>query len=74
MKNLEQIAEQWLSIVRPEDELKEQIIKKAATCETCEQKLYDEEKRVFSCAACGCPLSGKIFSTLPGVTCPLNKW
>lgn len=74
MKNLEQIAEEWLSVVRPGNELKEQITERAAACESCEQKSYNEEKRVFECTSCGCPLGGKIFSTLPGATCPLNKW
>jgi hypothetical protein len=68
------IADQWLRVVLPPAELTSKVINRAETCDPCEKKVYDAEKRFNVCTECGCSVTGKVFSFEPTTKCPLNKW
>jgi hypothetical protein len=68
------IAENWLKLVLPNGEMTAKVINRAETCDPCEKKVYDDEKRFNKCTACGCSVSSKVFSFEPTTKCPLNKW
>jgi hypothetical protein len=68
------IAEKWLKLLLPSPEITGKVINRAETCEPCEKKVYNNEKRLNICTACGCSVTGKIFTFDQNVKCPLNKW
>lgn len=68
------IAEQWLKFVLPSPEITGKVINRAETCDTCEKKVYNTEKRFNECTACGCSVTGRVFAIDQNITCPLNKW
>jgi hypothetical protein len=74
MKSFVELAQEWLAIVNPPQEMTEKILNRAPICDSCEKKEYDNEKKVNRCVECGCPLMGRIFSFNPTANCPLNKW
>lgn len=68
------IAENWLKLVLPGAELTGKVINRAETCDPCDQRVYDDEKRINMCTACGCSIGSKVFSFDSNIKCPLNKW
>ncbi len=72
---LGEIAESWIIAANPTEEQKEKAEKRLAICEECEFSRYNGSFNYYYCGACGCPLSKKIFSPLPGnEACPHQKW
>ena len=74
MKSFVELAQEWLTVVNPSQEITEKILNRATICGSCEKKEYDNEKKFNKCTACGCPVMSKVFSYDPKAACPINKW
>lgn len=72
MKKLEEIAKAWITALNPSDYQKDRALLRSITCDGCEHKAYNDELKFNYCAACNCPLAGKIYS--PVNSCPEKKW
>jgi len=75
MLKLVEIAKAWIAAANPTPE-QEQIAKyRASVCDGCPHKNYNKTVDTYTCGLCGCPLSKKIFSPLPGnEACPDKRW
>jgi hypothetical protein len=75
MIKLVEIARAWISAANPTDVEKEIAESRIKICQGCPSQRLNEAINVHYCGECGCPLSKKIFSPLPGEkACPLKKW
>lgn len=75
MNKLLEIATAWITAANPTKEEKERAESRVAVCNGCEENKLSEILEYHYCGKCGCPLSKKIFSPLPGKeACPLEKW
>ena len=75
MNKLLEIATAWITAANPTEEEKERAESRVAVCSGCEENKLSEILEYHYCGKCGCPLSKKIFSPLPGKeACPLEKW
>lgn len=75
MNKLLEIATAWITAANPTEEEKERAESRVAICNGCEENKLSEILEYHYCGKCGCPLSKKIFSPLPGKeACPLEKW
>jgi len=73
--NLLEIAVAWTRAARPTPEQQQVAEQRLAICDGCEHKQFRKLTRTFVCGACGCPLSKKVYSPLPGdQACPEAKW
>ena len=75
MLKLVEIAKSWIIAANPTVE--QQIVAnyRISICDTCPHKKYHEPVKMYTCGLCGCPLSKKIFSPLPGEqACPDQRW
>jgi len=60
---------------KPTPEEEELATRRLAICEPCEERKYNELFKLWKCGACGCALSGKVFSKKRNsIACPKNKW
>jgi len=75
MLKIVEIAKAWIAAANPTPK-QEQIAKyRASVCDECPHKKYQPHLNTFTCGLCGCPLSKKIFSPLPGQeACPDKRW
>ena len=75
MLKIVEIAKAWITAANPTPEQKLIAESRAKTCDTCPKKAFNNSLDIYYCAECGCPLSKKIFSPLPGVeACPDKRW
>ena len=75
MLKIVEIAKAWIAAANPTDEQQMIANHRARVCDTCPSKSYVKAIDTYVCGECGCPLSRKIFSHLPGKqACPLAKW
>ncbi len=75
MNKLVEIAKAWIAAANPTSEQKLIAESRASICDACPKKAYQSTMDLYYCSECGCPLSKKIFSPLPGKqACPLAKW
>ena len=75
MLKLVEIAKAWIIAANPSDEQTEIAEKRIAICNECEFSRYNKALDFHYCGDCGCPLSKKVFSALPGKeACPKAKW
>ena len=75
MNKLLEIASAWITAANPTEEEKERAESRVTICNGCEENKLSEILDYDYCGKCGCPLSKKIFSPLPGKeACPLEKW
>lgn len=75
MNKLLEIASAWITAANPSKEEKDKAERRVSICNDCEENKLSEILDYHYCGKCGCPLSKKIFSPLPGKeACPLEKW
>ena len=75
MLKIVEIAKAWIAAANPTPE--QQVIAeyRAAVCDECPHKQHVPHIDTYTCGKCGCPLSRKIFSPLPGEkACPDQRW
>jgi len=75
MLKLVEIAKAWIAAANPTPE--QEIIAgyRISICDGCPNKKYYKHIDTHVCGLCGCPLSKKIFSPLPGEeACPDKRW
>ena len=75
MLKIVEIAKAWIAAANPTPEQQAIAEYRAATCDKCPHRNYVTAINTFVCGKCGCPLSKKIFSPLPGQqACPYKRW
>ena len=75
MLKIVEIAKAWLAAANPTPEQAVIAQYRVEVCETCPHKSYVKALDTYVCGKCGCPLSKKIFSSLPGEqACPDKRW
>ena len=75
MLKIVEIAKAWIAAADPTPEQKEIAEYRIKVCEGCEYRGYEKLANSHYCKDCGCPLSRKIFSPLPGEeACPRSYW
>jgi rubredoxin len=75
MLKLVEIAKAWIAAANPTPEQKYKAEQRIITCNACPYKKYEKLYDAHTCGLCGCPLSKKIFSPLPGKdACPDQRW
>lgn len=75
MLKIVEIAKAWIAAANPTEEQQQIAEYRASVCDACPEKAYTKEIDLYYCGNCGCPLSKKVFSPLPGhQACPLAKW
>lgn len=75
MNKLLEIASAWIAANNPTEEKMQLAESRLQVCNSCEHNKLSEIFKYPQCAKCGCPLSKKVFSPLPGKeACPLKKW
>jgi uncharacterized paraquat-inducible protein A len=75
MLKLVEIAKAWIAAANPTSEQKYIAEQRITTCNACPYKEHQKHLDMFTCGLCGCPLSKKIFSPLPGKeACPDKRW
>jgi hypothetical protein len=73
--NIKEIMIAWHRAANPTPEQKEIAEYRVSVCDTCEFKEFKTLIRSYTCGACGCPISKKIYSPSPGPeACPKAKW
>lgn len=73
--NISEIITAWHHARNPTPEQKELAEYRASICDTCEFKEFKQLIRTHICSACGCPISKKVYSPVPGPeACPKSKW
>ena len=75
MLKLVEIAKAWIAAANPTPEQQAIADYRVSVCDSCPHMQYYKEIDVHVCGKCGCPISKKIFSPLPGEqACPDNRW
>ena len=75
MLKIVEIAKAWIAAANPTPEQQAIAEYRISVCEQCPHKTYVVALNTFVCGKCGCPLSKKIFSPLPGPqACPDKRW
>ena len=75
MLKIVEIAKAWIAAANPTPEQQTIAEYRAAVCDECPHRKHVEHINTFVCGRCGCPLSKKIFSPLPGQqACPDQRW
>jgi hypothetical protein len=75
MLKVVEIAKAWIAAANPTPEQKAIAEYRASVCNDCPYRGYVEAINSYICKECGCPLSKKIFSPLPGKqACPDQRW
>jgi len=75
MFKLVEIAKAWIAAENPTPKQKLIAEHRANICDSCSSKSYNKAIDLYFCGECGCPLSKKIFSPLPGPeACPKQYW
>jgi hypothetical protein len=75
MNKLVEIAKAWIAAANPTDEQTAIANHRAAICDECPHKTHLAVADAYVCGLCGCPLSKKIFSPVPGEkACPDKRW
>jgi ribosomal protein L37E len=73
--DISEIVIAWHRAANPTPEQKEIAEYRASICDMCEFKQFKTLVRTHICGACGCPISKKIYSPIPGSeACPKSKW
>jgi rubredoxin len=75
MLKIVEIAKAWIAAANPTPMQEYVAEHRASVCDTCPHKKYTKQIDTYTCGLCGCPLSKKIFSPLPGQeACPDKRW
>ena len=75
MLKLVEIAKSWIAAANPTPEQQYIAEYRTSICDVCPNKKYHKHIDTYTCDLCGCPLSKKIFSPLPGEqACPDKRW
>ena len=75
MLKLVEIAKAWIAAANPTSEQQQIADYRISVCDVCPHKGYIKAADTHICGKCGCPLSKKIFSPLPGEqACPDQRW
>ena len=75
MLKIVEIAKAWIAAANPTPEQKTIADHRITICERCPHRNYIKAADAHTCGLCGCPLSKKIFSPLPGEkACPDKRW
>jgi hypothetical protein len=75
MNKLTEIFQAWVAAANPTPEQQLIAEHRASICDTCSYKGYIAAMDTYVCKECGCPLSKKVFSPLPGPqSCPKKFW
>lgn len=75
MLKVVEIAKAWIAAANPTPEQKQIAEYRASVCDACPHKQHQKHLDMYTCGLCGCPLSKKIFSPLPGQeACPDKRW
>lgn len=75
MIKLVEIAKSWIAAANPTPEQQEIAEYRVSICDKCPHKAYNNHLDIFICNLCGCPLSKKVYSPLPGdEACPDKRW
>ena len=75
MLKIVEIAKAWIAAANPTPEQKVIAEHRISVCDVCPHKQYHKHIDMHTCGLCGCPLSRKIFSPLPGEeACPDKRW
>jgi len=75
MNKISEIFQAWVAAANPTPEQLSIADYRSQICDSCEHKKFVSAINTFVCGKCGCPLSKKVFSPLPGnQACPLAKW
>lgn len=73
--NLLEVASAYFRSISPTSEQMRIAQVRKQVCESCDFLVYRKFRKMHVCGACGCPISKKIFSPLPGiVACPKKFW
>lgn len=75
MINLKDIFNSWTKMVNPSEVEYKRAQERFKICSSCEFKkeLIKNKSWTVYCNECGCPLEGKIYSSVIN-PCPKNKW
>jgi len=72
MLKIVEIAKAWINAANPTPEQQAIAEYRASVCNECP---HLKTGKYITCGKCGCPLSKKIFSPLPGEqACPDKRW
>ena len=75
MLKIVEIAKAWIAAANPTPEQQAIAEYRILVCDGCPHKKHIPHLDTFTCGMCGCPLSKKIFSPLPGEqACPDKRW
>ena len=76
MNKVTEIVTAWSTAINPNQEQKRKAEIRYEICNSCEHKAVNDLTKLEYCGACGCPLSGKIFTpkTPEQLNCPKGKW
>ena len=75
MLKLVEIAKAWIAAANPTPEQQQIADIRISICDSCPNKKEISHLNTYVCGMCGCPLSKKIFSPLPGEqACPDKRW
>ena len=75
MFKLVEIAKAWIAAANPTPEQQQIADYRISVCDVCPYKKHISQANTYVCGKCGCPLSKKIFSPLPGEqACPNQHW
>jgi ribosomal protein L37E len=75
MLKIVEIAKAWIAAANPTAEQQQIANHRISVCAKCPHRKYVEAIDTHTCGLCGCPLSKKIFSPLPGPeACPDKRW
>jgi hypothetical protein len=75
MLKLVEIAKAWIAAANPTPEQQAIADYRISVCDQCPHKTQVKHLDMYTCGLCGCPLSKKIFSPLPGEqACPGKHW
>ena len=75
MLKIVEIAKAWIAAANPTPEQRAIAEYRISVCDKCPNKDYIKAADTHTCGLCGCPLSKKIFSPLPGEqACPDKRW
>lgn len=75
MLKVVEIAKAWIAAANPTPEQQAIAEYRISVCNQCPHQVYTKAVDLYTCGKCGCPLSKKIFSPLPGdEACPDRRW
>jgi hypothetical protein len=78
MLKIVEIAKAWIAAANPTPEQKALAEERAAICGECPHRnnswYVKDNKDIWTCGLCGCPLSKKLFTPAGPDACPDKRW